>query len=212
MARYLVPEEEHLVFVMRRHWVILAEPVATAVGSTLLMIVLVAWLAPSTFAVLLVLAWLGVLGRSGYLIMEWRDSWFGSTQRRLMLTYGLVTHKVAMMPLEKVTDMSYARSPAGQMLGYGEFVLESAGQDQALRSVTFISHPDETYRLLLATMFGPKTAKAVPAPDGTVMPTSPSGLNPDVASDGDFAWDERIQEFLGNGEPTVRLVRGDEGD
>jgi hypothetical protein len=39
------------------------------------------------------------------------------------------------------------------VLGYGQFVLESAGQDQALRTITFIPHPDETYRLLVATIF-----------------------------------------------------------
>ena len=34
-----------------------------------------------------------------------------------------------MMPLAKVTDMSFQRSPIGRILGYGEFILESAGQD-----------------------------------------------------------------------------------
>jgi hypothetical protein len=206
LAKYLVPDEEHLVFVMRRHWVILAEPIATAIGSTILMILLVVVLAHSSAAVfVLVVAWLAVIGRSGYHLMEWRDSWFGSTQRRLMLTYGLITHKVAMMPLEKVTDMSYARSPAGQMLGYGEFVLESAGQDQALRSVTFIAHPDQTYRLLLATMFGLKSVKPAPEPD-PVSPVSPPEIEPETAQLENFPWEERIGDFLAEDEPTLRLA------
>ena len=31
-----------------------------------------------------------------------------------------MTRRVAMMPLIKVTDMSYSRPPAGRVLGYGE--------------------------------------------------------------------------------------------
>ena len=43
-----------------------------------------------------------------------------------------------MMPLAKVTDMSFQRTAVGQILGYGEFIVESAGQDQALRNVRFL--------------------------------------------------------------------------
>ena len=46
-----------------------------------------------------------------------------------------------MMPLTKVTDMSFKRSFPGRLLGYGEFIVESAGQDQALRNVRIYSVP-----------------------------------------------------------------------
>jgi hypothetical protein len=58
-----------------------------------------------------------------------------------------------MMPLLKVTDMSYVRSIPGQFLGYGKFVLESAGQDQALREVKWVPDPDQTYRDICAEIF-----------------------------------------------------------
>jgi len=41
--------------------------------------------------------------------------------------------------------MSFQRSLLGRMLGYGEFVMESAGQDQALRTVPFIPYPETLY-------------------------------------------------------------------
>jgi len=59
-----------------------------------------------------------------------------------------------MMPLTKVTDMSYNRSPLGRLLGYGTFVMESAGQDQALRTVGWVADPDHTYRVICAEIFG----------------------------------------------------------
>ena len=76
-----------------------------------------------------------------------------ATDKRLLLRYGLISHKVAMMPLLKVTDMSYVRSIPGQFLGYGKFVLESAGQDQALREVKWVPNPDQTYRDICAEIF-----------------------------------------------------------
>jgi hypothetical protein len=86
-------------------------------------------------------------------LLEWRHDWFAATDKRLLLRYGLVTHKVAMMPLMKVTDMSYERSIPGQFLGYGRFIMESAGQDQALRVVNWVPQPDETYRAICAEIF-----------------------------------------------------------
>ena len=34
------------------------------------------------------------------------------------------------MPLVKVTDMSFQRSTMGRLLGYGEFILESAARSR----------------------------------------------------------------------------------
>jgi membrane protein YdbS with pleckstrin-like domain len=207
-----------VVFVVRRHWTILTEPILTTLASGILMVFLV-WALGEKFADLaniIFIAWLVVLGRLVFHIIEWHDSWFGSTQRRLMLIHGLVTRKVAMMPLEKVTDMSYGRSPMGQLLGYGEFVLESAGQEQALRSVTHVPHPDQLYRLLLSTMFIRTTSgRAAPSPTATKDTAVPApSPRPAPAPEGakaprEFPWQERIAEFLSHDdEPTVRTPTG----
>ena len=50
-----------------------------------------------------------------------------------------------MMPLVKVTDMSFQRSSLGRLLGFGEFILESAGQDQALRNIDHVPYPEQLY-------------------------------------------------------------------
>src|SRR5690606_32535343 len=38
----------------------------------------------------------------------------------------------------------------------GQFVLESAGQDQAMRTIGWVPDPDEKYRRICATIFGPQ--------------------------------------------------------
>jgi hypothetical protein len=50
------------------------------------------------------------------------------------------------MPLGKVTDLTYQRGPLARLFNYGELILESAGQKQALESISFIPRPDEFYR------------------------------------------------------------------
>jgi len=62
-----------------------------------------------------------------------------------LLTLGGLTRTVAMMPLAKVTDMSFERSFWGRLFGYGDFILESAGQDEALRVVDHIPYPEQLY-------------------------------------------------------------------
>ena len=52
-----------------------------------------------------------------------------------MLVTRLVFTDVAMMPLAKVTDLRLSESILGRMLRYGEFIVESAGQEQALSRV-----------------------------------------------------------------------------
>lgn len=153
--RYLL-QGERLVLQVREHWIALAEPVATTVAAIALATGLDAVATKTTQAVGQA-AWILVLvlmARLAILAFEWYHTWFVATDKRLLLLYGVVTRRVAMMPLAKVTDMSYSRSIPGQLLGYGKFVLESAGQDQALREIPHVAHPDQTYRAICAEIFG----------------------------------------------------------
>jgi uncharacterized membrane protein YdbT with pleckstrin-like domain len=97
---------------------------------------------------LVYLVWIGwgvLLVRLGWKTFAWSVDYFVVTSQRMILTSGVLTRKVAMMPLVKVTDMSFQRSFWGRLLGYGEFILESAGQDQALRTVGHIPYPEQLY-------------------------------------------------------------------
>jgi hypothetical protein len=68
-----------------------------------------------------------------------------------------------MMPLAKVTDMRLERSVPGRMLNYGEFVIESAGQEQALRNVPFLPFPRDMYLVIMGMIF-PSSPSAPPPP------------------------------------------------
>lgn len=156
LRRYILPGER-VVLATRAHWGKLAEPVATTAAAFLLAAWLVSVLAPAVGegSLLLWWAWVLVALRLLWKVLDWRNEWFVATDKRMLLMFGLVTHKVAMMPLGKVTDMSYSRSILGRILGYGQFILESAGQDQAMSRINWVANPDATYRKLCDTIFIP---------------------------------------------------------
>jgi membrane protein YdbS with pleckstrin-like domain len=155
--RYLLPTERQVIAV-RRHWAILFEPALTTLAGLLVLFWLdnVLPLNMSGVRTVLLAAWVVLALRLVWKLLEWREDWFVVTDRRLLLRSGLITRRIGMMPLMKVTDMSYSRPPVGRVLGYGEIVLESAGQDQALRKVTYLPSPDDLYQDICELLFGPK--------------------------------------------------------
>jgi len=156
VLRQIVLPAERVVVASHRHWASVAEPVATAALGLAVAAALVTVVERGFQVDAGLLWWLALIpiGRALYRLFEWRLEWFVATDKRLLLTSGFISRKVAMLPLGKVTDMSYTRTPLGRLLGYGRFVLESAGQDQAMRRIDWVAHPDATYRSICDTLFG----------------------------------------------------------
>jgi uncharacterized membrane protein YdbT with pleckstrin-like domain len=133
---------------VRRHPAVLLRPVAEIFGGLILAGLLSKWLGDSGGgqAMLIVWwAWLLLLVRFVWKVAEWSVDYFVVTSQRMLSTTGLVTRQVNMMPLGKVTDMRFERSLLGRLLGYGSFITESAGQDQALRQVDYLPYPETLY-------------------------------------------------------------------
>lgn len=193
LQRYILADEK-VVVATRRHWARLWEPILTTTGAFVLGLAILVAVDPDVRDSL---AWVWlpflVLGlRLLYKWLDWRAEWFVMTDRRLILLTGLLVHRVAMMPSEKVTDLGYERTPLGQVLGFGTFVFETAGQDQAFDRVTWIPRPDSRYRLVIATLFHPDAADAEAAaqadpgfrpqaaPPAEPAPAAPPALMPRI--------------------------------
>ena len=156
LDRYLIPSEQ-IVFELRRHRIILAEPLASTILAFVLAFLVDDWLDGRSTGLRNGLFILAIAITLRFLIrtLDWYREIFLATDRRLMLVYGIVTRKVAIMPMSKVTDMRYDRTVPGQLFGYGKYILESAGQDQALSVVNFVPDPDRHYQEISAVIFGP---------------------------------------------------------
>jgi membrane protein YdbS with pleckstrin-like domain len=154
-SRYFVPSERIAVN-QRLHWSVIV-PSFTAALLGLLAAGYLSGQLPNRRGYLDDAIWLAALALIAnfvYRLSEWNVDRFVVTDRRIMMVTGLVTKKVAMMPLTRVTDMSYQRSLPGRIFGWGTFVLESAGQDQALRTIDRLPSPDELYAMVCGMMFG----------------------------------------------------------
>jgi membrane protein YdbS with pleckstrin-like domain len=157
IERYLLPTE-HRVVAVRRHWARLGEPMLSVLAG----LVALFWLDHALpvglplVRTLLLAGWVGLAGRAVWRVLQWHEDWFVVTDRRLLVRSGLITRRVSMIPLFKVTDLSFARPPVGWLLGYGEIVIESAGQDQGLRRIRHLPNPDELYLEICDLLFGPK--------------------------------------------------------
>lgn len=162
VARYLFPTERYRGE-WKRHWIHLTNPLLIGVVATFGLGYFSGFLAklevPGAW-VLAVVAWAVIMGWIAWRVADWYFDRFILTNKRLMLVNGLITRRVAMMPLIKVTDMKYEQSPLGRMLNYGTFVLESAGQDQALSKVEHMPNPNELYLRIVEEMYEPAAVEA----------------------------------------------------
>ena len=152
--KYLLPHE-HQVITVRKHPAVLIGPIAISLAGLVIAAVISTTVARHNSGVVgfVWIAWAVVLLWLVYKVWEWSQDYFIVTSRRMLLATGVISRKVAMMPLVKVTDMSFQRSSLGRLLGYGEFILESAVQDQALRRVDHLPYPEQLYLEVCGLIF-----------------------------------------------------------
>ena len=153
-AKYLLPGEQAVV-ATRRHWAVLLEPAARSL-PVLVLGVWVLTLDPRnrfTATVGLLVA-LGALGWFGLRAGEWWMRHFIVTRRRVLLTSGIIARTVTLLPLRRITDLTWKETLLGQLLGYGTFRFESAGQQQALSQITFLPRADLLYHEVSGLLFG----------------------------------------------------------
>ena len=153
---YLLPTERRVIRV-RQHWAAMAKHL-TLTGLFLLLMVVLQTHLPSSVVVdnlTFYLALAAVLRFTVKTSLWWIER-IVITDKRVMLAQGILTSNVGMMPLSKVTDLTFERTLGGRMLGYGTIIVESAGQIQALNRITYIPRPEEIYEALSELIFGEK--------------------------------------------------------
>lgn len=146
---------EQIHVLTRRHAVVAMVPIVFALAVLVGVGALTARMSATT-PLVDILWWIALIaiGYASWQFLDWRTHVFVVTDRRVMLFSGFITRRVGMMPLVKVTDMTYQRTPVGRLLGYGDFIMESAGQDQALHRVRFLPQPLDLYHRVSGILFG----------------------------------------------------------
>jgi membrane protein YdbS with pleckstrin-like domain len=79
-----------------------------------------------------VLAWVGfvvvIVGWLAYPLLKWYFTHFLLTDRRLIFNSGILNKKSKMIPLDQVNDITGSQNLWERVFGYGDVVIESAGE------------------------------------------------------------------------------------
>jgi membrane protein YdbS with pleckstrin-like domain len=171
--KYLLPGED-VVLATRRHWAVLIGPTL----RFLPVLLIGGWLflldpdnAVTSTAGLVLL--LGALAWYALRVGEWWMRHFIVTRRRVLLTSGVIVRTVTLLPLRRITDLTWEETFFGQILGYGSFRFESAGQDQALRHITFMPDAKKVYREVSGLLFSADWGGAASGGDDEGNPDPP---------------------------------------
>jgi uncharacterized membrane protein YdbT with pleckstrin-like domain len=164
---YLLPTERRVIRV-RQHWAVMIKHLTETALFLLLLVIVQLWIEPDTpasgeptFGAVLgdnLTFYLGLVAvlRFTVLTILWWIERIVITDKRVMLAEGIIVHNVKMMPLSKVTDLTFQRTLGGRMFGYGTMIVESAGQIQALNRIDYMPRPEEIYEALSELVFGEK--------------------------------------------------------
>jgi len=141
--RYLLPVEG-LVIALRQHPAKLLPDVAMAVGGLLAAIaVSVISHAPQGAYLAVWLLELFLVLRAVWHAANWAVQYLVVTQKRLILTSGVLGRKVTALPLTALQNLAFSRSAGGRLFGYGAFTFEADGQAWAV--IDYIPYPDQIY-------------------------------------------------------------------
>jgi uncharacterized membrane protein YdbT with pleckstrin-like domain len=153
---YLLPTERRVIRV-RKHWAYMLDHL-TSTSLVLLALVIGERLLPDSVLIDNITWYVALVAvlRFTVLTILWWIERIVITDKRVMLAQGIITHNVGMMPLSKVTDLTFRRTLGGRMFGYGTIVVESAGQIQALNRIDYLPRPEEIYEALSELVFGEK--------------------------------------------------------
>ena len=163
---------ETIALDMHPHWWYFAEPAWSLLGSIILGIIVLAKTNGSTGKALRVLTLILLVGTAVWLIlryMKWLTTNFVITSNRLIFRQGVVGKSGIEIPLERVNNVNFHQTVFERILGAGDLLIESGGEDGQQR-FTDIRHPAQVQNLIHAQMEGhfQRRAGYVNAPTGDV--------------------------------------------
>jgi uncharacterized membrane protein YdbT with pleckstrin-like domain len=142
IGRHLLRDEgEVIVDVVHHHWVAYTVPLLESAAAVLLLgatSVVPAQVSTVPFVLALVL-----FAHAAWGTARERKDRFVITNMRVFRVHGVLSQRLATMPLHRILDITVIKPLHGRILGFGHFVFESAAQEQGLRDIRYVARPDE---------------------------------------------------------------------
>jgi uncharacterized membrane protein YdbT with pleckstrin-like domain len=144
---------ETIALDMHPHWWYFSEPAAALVGSIALGIAVLVWGPDGDTGRILKFVVLGLLVVCALWLLsrylKWITTNFAITSNRLIFRQGVFAKSGIEIPLERVNNVNFSQSIFERMLGAGDLLIESGGEDGQSR-FTDIRHPDRVQNLIHA--------------------------------------------------------------
>lgn len=144
-------ENEELILDIHPHWWYFAQSGGAAIAAVVAWYVgasridggFMEWL-PKGLGIVFALALVWV----GWEYLQWRFTNFAVTNARVIYQEGLLSKKGVEIPLERVNNVNFSQTVIERILGAGDLLIESGGQDGQQR-FTDIKRPQEVKKILL---------------------------------------------------------------
>jgi len=151
---------ETIALDMHPHWWYFAEPAFSLLGSIVFGAIVLAKTDKGTDTYKA----LGTIG-----LMKWLTTNFVITSNRLIFRQGVIGKSGVEIPLERVNNVNFNQSVFERILGAGDLLIESGGEDGQQR-FTDIRRPAQVQNLIHAQMEGhfQRRAEYTKAPTGDV--------------------------------------------
>src|SRR4051794_8555987 len=142
----LLNRGEDIVLDLHPHWLFFAEPALTVLGLVIVLIIAAATVGGGlTVAVLVLIVVALVWGLWRFL--TWRFTHFVVTNDRLIYRSGVLAKRGIQIPLERVNNVNFKQGILERIVGAGDLLVESAGEDGQQR-FTDVRHPDQIQNII----------------------------------------------------------------
>ena len=148
--RQLLNVDEEVVLDVHPHWLFFAEPALTGAGLLILTIILATTVGGGVTGFMLILVAAALIWGL-WRLLTWRTTHFVITSDRLIYRSGIVAKRGIQIPIERVNNVNFKQGILERIVGAGDLLVESAGQDGQQR-FTDVRHPDQIQNIIHAQM------------------------------------------------------------
>ena len=169
--RQLLNQDEDIVLDVHPHWLFFAEPALTLAGLVILTIVLAATVGNATLNVVMLIIVAIALLWAAWRALTWRTTHFVITTDRLIYRSGVFAKRGIQIPLERVNNVNFKQGLLERIVGAGDLLVESAGEDGQQR-FTDVRHPDRIQNLIHAQINENESRFIAAAPAASALDTA----------------------------------------
>ncbi|MGH8979381.1 MAG: PH domain-containing protein [Acidimicrobiia bacterium] len=179
--RRLIGEGETVVLDLKPHWWFFVREIVAGALLLVLVIFLVATFEGGLQSGALVIMAIATLAWAGWLLidyMNWQNTHFVVTDKRVIYRTGVVAKRGVEIPLARVNNINFHQGLVDRLVGAGSLEIESAGTDGESR-FSNVRHPDSVQQEIYRAMEVDERNRAAWGRQGPTAEAAPAQNIPD---------------------------------